>query len=324
MKPFDANGALPASADGGELRQRAVRGAGITVAAAAAVTLIQIIATVVLARLLTPSDFGVVTMVTTFSLLLMNFGLNGFTEAILQRGDISHALVTNLFWINIGIGLILTIGFASAGTIFAWFYGDPRVAHIAISMSVTIVLTSISVQHLALLKRAMRFSAVSTNDVIARAVSVGVSILLGWAGCGYWALVAGAVALALSTSIGAFVMCRWVPGLPRRIDGTGSMVRFAVNTYGRFTVNYFARNLDNALVGWRSGAQLLGFYKKAYDLFALSAGQIVSPLTVVAVAALSRLTQDQARYRRHLLSVLSIVAFVGMGLGASLTLVGEI
>ena len=284
---------------------------------------VQVIATMVLARLLTPADFGVVTMVTTFSLLLVNFGLNGFTESVIQREEIDHALASNLFWINIGAGLVLTIGFAAAGSLLARFYGDPRVAHVALGISVTIFITSTSVLHVALLKRAMRFSAVSVNDILAGAVSVAVSILLAWAGWGYWALVAGAVARPLSTSIGAWTLCRWIPGRARRKAGTASMVAFAIHVYGRFTVNYFARNVDNLLVGWRFGAISLGYYKKAYDLFALSASQLTSPLTNIAVSALSRLNRDATQYRRYLLRALSVMAFVGMGLGADLTLVGK-
>jgi len=169
----------------------------------------------------------------------------------------------------------------------------------------------------------MRFSVVSANDIFARTVSVAVSILIAQMGWGYWALVAGAVALPLASSIGALTLCRWVPGLPRRGVGTVPMVRFAMNTYGRFTANYFTWNLDNLLVGWRFGPQPLGFYKKAYDLFVLPANQLSAPLTTVAVATLSRLTGDSTQYRRYYLSALSLMAFVGMGLGADLTLVGK-
>ncbi len=324
MKPFDASGAFRPASDGGdELRRLGVRGAGVTVLSQALGLAVQVIATVVLARLLTPRDFGVVTMVTTFSLLLVNFGLNGFTEAVVQRDAIDHFLASNLFWINIGAGLLLTIAFAAAGSLLAWFYGDSRVAHVAVGLSVTIFLTSASVLHLALLKRNMRFSAVSATDILARGVSVAASIFLAWAGWGYWALVAGAVAQPLTTSIGAWSLCRWIPSLPRRVAGTGSMVRFAMHTYGNFSANYFARNMDNVLVGWRFNAQSLGFYKKAYDLFALSASQLVSPLTVVAVSTLSRLNRNSIQYRRYLLSALAAVAFVGMGLSADLTLVGK-
>ena len=144
VKPFDESGAFRPPADGGGLRRLAVRGAGATVFSQSLGFAIQMIATLTLARLLTPADFGLVTMVTTFSLLLMNFGLNGFTEAVLQREQIDHALASNLFWINVGSGLLLTIGFAAAGSLLGRFYGDSRVAPVAVAMSVTIFFTSVT------------------------------------------------------------------------------------------------------------------------------------------------------------------------------------
>src|SRR5439155_241988 len=267
VKPFDENGAFRPAAGGDGLRRLAVRGAGVTVLSHSLQFAIQMIATVVLARLLTPADFGLVTMVSTFSLLFLNLGLNGFTEAILQREEINHALVSNLFWINTGMGLLLTIGFAGAAPLLARFYGDPRVASVTVAIALTILFTSVSVQHQALLMRAMRFSDVAANGVVARGVSVTLSIFLALMGWGYWALVAGAVASPLATSAGAWTLCRWVPGPPRRAVGTSSMVRFAMNTYGRFITSYFTRNMDNLLIGWRFGPESLGFYKKAYDLF---------------------------------------------------------
>src|SRR5207249_3501140 len=154
------------------LRRLAVRGAGVTVLSNGLGFALQMIGTVVLARLLTPADYGLVTMVTIFSLIPMNCGLNGFTEAVLQREEVDHTLASNLFWINVGLSLLLTIGFAAAGPLLGWFYGDPRVAAVAVAVALTIFFTSLSVLHLALLKRAMRFTGASANDIVARAVSV--------------------------------------------------------------------------------------------------------------------------------------------------------
>ena len=322
MKPFDESGIFRHALGGDGLRRVAVRSAGVTVLSQGLAFAVQMGATVVLARLLMPRDFGLVAMVSTLSLLLMNCGLNGFTEAVIQRNQINHGLVSNLFWINAGLGVLLALGFAAGGPLLARFYGDPRVAHVAAAMSIAIFITTVSVQHLALLKRAMQFALVSANDIVARTVSVIVSILLAWAGWGYWALVAGAVALPLATSIGAWILCRWVPGLPSRRNGTVPMVRFAMSTYGRFTASYFTNNLDNLLVGWRFGAAPLGFYKKAYDLFVLPTNQLSAPLTSVAVSTLSRLDPNSTQYRHYFLRALSALAFVGFGLGAGLTLVG--
>ena len=324
MKPFDKGGEFVGAVtqSGATLKNLAVRGAGMTVLSNALSLSIQIAATVVLARLLTPKDFGLVAMVTTFSLLLSNFGINGITEAIIQQEELDDTLASNLYWINLGSGMLLSGGFAAAGSMLAKFYAEPLVETVAHVVAISISLTSVSVVHLALLKRAMRFSNLARNDVVAKIVSVTISIALGCAGWGYWALVAGVCALPFSTSIGAFILCRWMPTRFRRTAATGAMTKFAMYTYGRFSLNYFARNADNLLVGWRFGAPALGFYKKAYDLFSLSASQLVSSISVVAVAALSRARNDSAQFRKCLLGAMAVITFVGMWIAVDMTLIG--
>jgi PST family polysaccharide transporter len=323
MIPFSASGTFRPLVEGSELRRSAIRGAAATVSASGLALAAQVVSTVMLARLLTPGDFGVVTMVTTFSLLLANFGLNGFTEAVIQFEQVDHHTASNLFWFNSGAGLVLAIAFAGAGSVLARFYQNPLVANAALGLSVGIFVAALSVIHLALLKRAMRFGSTSSNDVISRAVNTAVAILLAVRGWGYWALVAGIVAQQLSVTIGAWWLCRWTPSWPRRTGKTGVMLRFAAKVYGQFSLRYAMQNADNLLVGWRFNAVALGFYKKAYDLFALSASQLTAPLNNVALATLSRLSQDPDRFKRCLCNLLGVIAVVGMAVSADLTLVGH-
>jgi O-antigen/teichoic acid export membrane protein len=324
LKPFDVDGKFQAIEVGSGLRRHAVRGAGVTVFAQGLVFAAQLISTVVLARLLMPSDFGLVAMVTTFSLVFMSFGQNGYAEAVMQREQLDHPLASNLFWITSGAGLVLAIGFAAAGPLLARFYGDPRVVRLAAVISVTIFLNSTSVVHVALLKRALRFSVTSAIDIVSMVVSVSVSIVLAKRGLGYWALVAAFIVRPVVQSLGAWSQCRWLPSLPRRgVAGTGSVVRFALHVYGRFSFNYTTRNTDNLLVGWRFGSTSLGFYKKAYDLFLLPANQLLIPVSDVVLSTLSRLERGSAEYRRYFLNGLSLLSFVGLGAGALLTLVGK-
>jgi polysaccharide transporter, PST family len=323
MIPFDASGAFHPGNGGHELRRLAVRGAAATISASALGLGAQLISTVILARLLTPVDFGVVTMVTTFSLLLVNFGLNGFMDAVIQFEEMDQYTASNLFWLNSVAGLLLAITFVASGALLARFYGNPLVTNVAAGLSVGIFIAAFSVIHQALLKRAMRFGGTSANDVIGRVVNTAVSILLALRGWGYWALVAGIVAQQLSVTIGAWWLCRWVPSLPRRTGKTGAAVRFAAKVYGRFCLGYSTQNIDNLLVGWRFNAGALGFYKKAYDLFSLPGGQLTAPLHNVALASLSKLNRDPVRFRRYLANSLGIIAFVGMAASADLTLVGK-
>lgn len=323
MIPFDTDGAFHPKAGNHELRHLAIRGAGATVSASGFALAAQVISTVVLARLVAPADFGVVAMATTFSLFLVSFGLNGFTEAVIQIDEIDCATASNLFWVNSLAGLTLAGAFAAAGSLLVRLYGNPLVASVARSLAVGIVISAFSVIHLALLKRGVQFGATSTNEFIGRGINTVVAIGLAVKGFGYWALVAGIVAQQLSIAIGAWWLCRWIPSLPRRTGKTGALVRFAASVYAQYGIRYCSRNMDNLLVGWRFQAVALGFYKKAYDLFALSASQLIEPLHSVALATLSRLIQDPPRFRRYLVKSLGIIAFVGMAVSAELTLVGE-
>lgn len=323
MIPFDADGTFHPSAGGHELRRLAVRGAVVTVSASGLALAAQVVSTFILARLLVPSDFGVVTMATTFSLLLVNCGFNGFTEAIIQSEKVDRQTVSNLFWLNSGIGLGLAITFAGAGSLLARFYGNPLVTAVCRGLSIGIAIAALSVVHLALLQRAMRFVGTSVNDVAGRTINTILAIVLAMRGWGYWALVAGIVGQQFSVTLGSWLMCPWIPSLPRRTSSTGPMVRFAVKVYGQFSVAYFTRNIDNFIVGWRFNAVALGFYKKAFDLFALTASQLTAPMNNVALAALSRLHQDHDRFRRSLASSLGMVALLGMAASADLTLIGR-
>ena len=326
VRPFDADGAFaPWVPGGGEsLRRLAVKGAGATIVFGGVGVAIQMIGTVVLARLIVPQDYGLVAMVTTFSALLAACGgSSGVPDAVAQCKRIDHTLASNLFWISLGLGVLLTVVFACAGSLLATFYGEPALVTLTVGLSATIVLTSISVVPLALLRRAMLFPTVARTELVSKAVSVAVSILFARAGWGRWALVMGAGALPLSTAIGAWWQCRWLPGWLRYNADTGSLLKVAIHTYGRYSVKYFASNTDNLLVGWRFGAFALGFYKKAYDLFALSATQLVFTTSLVAVSALSRVREDRAQFQRYLLGAITVLAFLGMGIAGDLTLIGK-
>jgi O-antigen/teichoic acid export membrane protein len=323
LRPFDRTGKFQDPTGNAELSKSTVRNAGITILAQGSIFAIQLLATLILARILTPSDFGLVTMVTTFSLLLASFGLAGFTEAVLQTEEINSSLASNLFWINIGGGLILSAAFGAAGSLLARFYGDPRIAKVSIGFSLVIFFSIAPVLHLSLMKRAMQFGLVSANEIIGRVAAVLITVccaLLGW---GYWALVAGAIVQPIIVCIGVWILCPWLPGLPRQVQGTGAMFRYAIHVYGRYSLNYCTGNIDNLLVGWRFGAAALGFYKKAFDLFVLPSSQLLSPILAVVVTTLSRKNKDRDDYKRYFLKGLCIVTFVGMAASADLTLTGR-
>lgn len=323
MKPFQSDGIFHPTATGKGLRRTAVRGAGAAIAGTAGNFALQIGFVVILARLLTPSDFGIVTMVTTFSLLLRSFGLNGFTELIMQREELTDSLVSNLFWINLGIGTILTLGFASSGQLLALFFNNSAVVQVTRGMSLTIAIGCLGYIHLGLLQRAMHFRTIAIIYFAGQVLQFIVSVVLAMAGWHCWALVWGSIAQTAVVAAGPLLICRWVPSWPGRVSGTGSGFKFAMNVYSHFAFSYLTRNTDNLLVGWRFGAPALGFYKKAYDLFVLPETQLLAPLSAVVVSTLSRVSRDREQFQRYFLRTISVLALLGMGIGADFALVGS-
>jgi len=323
MIPFQADGSFRPIATGSGLRRTAVRGVGAAIVGQASSFVVGMGSVVVLARILTPADFGIMTMVTTFSLLFRSFGLNGFTELLVQRDELTHSLASNLFWIELGIGTVLSLLFAASGPLLAHFYHNPSVVHVTEAMSLTIVLGCMGWCHLALLQRAMQFRTTAVINFTGQAALVVVSIVTALAGFQYWSLVWGSIAQVVTVAAGAWLMCRWVPAWPKTTSGTGSGLKFATSVYLHFAFNYLTRNTDNLLVGWRYGARSLGFYKRAYDLFVLPEQQLMSPMAAVAVSTLSRVNHDREQFQRYFLRVIAVLALVGMGVGADLALVGQ-
>lgn len=325
LRPFNHDGAfapvLPQSAQA--LRRMAVRGAGITAFSGGLRIAVQMVGTVTLARIIAPRDYGMITMVTTFSFLLAGLATNGMPEAMIQSKNLTHRTASTLFWIYSALGIALSAGFATTGPLLAHFYHEPQLAGLTVGLSFSILFAFFSVQHIALLQKSMQFATVARNDIFSRAISVLVAIIFACMGWNSWALVLGACAYPLSVTTLAWLCCRWRPGAPRRNASILPLIRFALHSQGRYSINYCTTNTDNLLVGWQCGPRVLGYYKRAYDLFCLSATQLISLTTVVAVAALSRVRDNREEFARALIGALSVVAFVGMGIAGALTLAGQ-
>src|SRR5277367_3434608 len=121
--------------EGEGLRRVAIQSAGVSILGQGASFFLQVAATMIIARLLTPDDFGVITMVTTVGYLFRSFGQNGFSELIVQREELTDSLASNLFWIELGIGTILALVFAATGVPLARFFHNANVSSAVVGMS---------------------------------------------------------------------------------------------------------------------------------------------------------------------------------------------
>lgn len=306
-----------------DLKGRFVRGTAMTALGQAARLVIQTGSIAVLARLLSPDDYGLVAMVTAVTGFIMVFKDLGLSTATVQKGQVNHQQISTLFWINVGISTIAMLVTAALAPAIAWFYKEPRLTWIGLALSTSFLFVGLSVQHQALLRRQMRFAAIVTRDTAAMLIGAVLAIVLAWRGAVYWALVAMQVGTAASGAIMLWLVCKWRPGWPVRQAGVRSMLHFGLDITGFNVIHYFARNADKILLGRFYGSYVTGLYSRAYSLFMLPITQIRAPLTAVAIPALSHLQNEPIRYARYYYKLTSILAFITMPLAGFLFVCSE-
>lgn len=307
----------------GDLTSRSVKGGAATVSAQGVRFLLRLVSVAVLARLLTPQDFGLVAMVTAVTNFIMMFKDMGLSSATIQRPQINQAQVSTLFWVNAVIGVVFAILTCLLAPVVSWFYGEPRLVGITVGLAAAFVFAGLTVQHQALLRRQMRFVALGTVDVAAMLLGTCAGIIAAVWGARYWSLVIGQVVMAASGAAGAWLASGWHPGWPSRGAGVRPMVLFGRNVSGFHFVNYFARNLDNILLGRFWGPHILGLYSRAYGLLMLPISQLTSPLGSVAMPALSRLQDDPEKYAKYYGRFVLLLSFLSMPLVALLAACSE-
>jgi polysaccharide transporter, PST family len=279
------------------LKDRVVRGAIVTYVAHAIRLSFQIVSVIVMSRLLVPADFGLIAMVTPIYGLALLFQDLGLTQATIQRGRITHAQITSLFWINVAVSLGLALLLILLAPVAGWFYGDQRAANLTRAFAAMVVISATAAQHVALINRVMRFRYLAVLDTVA--------FLLGFLGAlfvaimlrTYWALFALPAIASSVTTIGAWIGTGFVPSLPRREQGVQDLLRLGGGIAGFNVFTFLARNLDNVLIGHAWGDAALGLYDRAYKLLLFPLQQVHTPLARVMLPALARLQNDADRYR---------------------------
>ena len=293
-----------------DLKRHTISGGLFTGSAQVAKFLLYLGSTVVLARLLTPRDFGLVAMVTAVTGFLTILRHAGLATPTMQCEHITQAQVSNLFWVNLAVSGMCTLIAAALAPVLAWFYHDSRLVAITLALSMTFLIGGFRVQHLALLRRQLRFKALAIIDVGSMALGVAVAIIMALMRFGYWSL----VGLSLATELGSFILTgsisRWRPQWPSRRSGVGPLLSFGASVAASSFIGYLSSSVDSVLIGWRYGANSVGLYSRAVALLARPIEQLMYPISSVFVPALARLQSNPARYRRAFLLTYEAIAVV--------------
>ena len=304
------------------LTQRAVSGTGWSAISTVGRQILSVASVATVARMLGPSAYGVMGMANLLIVFILNFRDLGTGNAIIQRSSISNRLLSSLFWVNFGLGLVLSLSVVAASPVAARFFKTPELVAILCVLSLSFWLTSCGVVHNALVLREMRFRSLAAADLSAGVVQYLVALSFAYHGFGVWSLVFANVANSLVATTGYWIASRWRPSRIFDGDEVRSIAKFSLNLSGFGLVNYFARNADNITVGKMLGRTQLGDYQMAYNLMLQPIQNISSVMSQATFPAFARIQDDDERFRNAytkssmLIGLITFPVIAGMGVVA--------
>jgi O-antigen/teichoic acid export membrane protein len=298
---------LDGVSEGAEFKRKSVRGGAAVVFSQIFGMALQIVTTVVLARLLSPTDYGLQAMVLSVTNFFSLFRDAGLSAATVQRETLTQQQISTLFWINVAVGTLLTGIVAACAPLLVTFFKDPRLLWITIASAAIFFFNSLVVQHRALLDRAMRFTTNVKIDILSGTIGTVVAIGMAALGCGYWSLIGQNISVPLVATVAVWIAMPWMPGRPRWTPELRSMVRFGGTVTLNSVIVYLAYNAEKVLLGRYWGAAALGLYGRAYQLSNMPVQQLTNSAGAVAFPMLSRLQNDPPRLRRLYLKSHSLV-----------------
>ncbi|MGB3484615.1 MAG: lipopolysaccharide biosynthesis protein [Mycobacterium sp.] len=282
------------------LAQSAFKGATATLFWQATRIGLLVVSIVVLARLLTPADFGLIAMVMSIigiGELLRDFGLS---VASLQARTLSAHEKSNLFWLNTAIGALLAAVVFCASWPIAYLYGDDRLIGITQALSATFLINGFTTQFKAQINRDLRFVALGATEAIPQAIGLAAAIAIAANTHSYWALVTQPLVVAILEALFGVLLAGWRPGLYKRNVPIAKFVRFAGALVGTQGLAYISKNIDSVLLGALRGPTELGIYNRAYQIVVLPLTQVTAPLSRVAIPVLSKLQDTENAFMRFL------------------------
>ncbi|WP_029073698.1 lipopolysaccharide biosynthesis protein [Kaistia adipata] len=306
-----------------DLRRRTLRGGLAKLLGQGLSVIARLAFMAVLARLLDPSEFGLVAMATAVTGMMAMLASAGLSTAVVQARSISDTQLSTLFWINILIGAWLAAACGVLAPILVSFYGEPRLFWLTILLAPGFLLSAASVQQLAILQRSMRYGALTIIEFVGQLLGLLAGVVLALAGYRYWALVGANLFLQLGTAIGLWMATGWLPRwrfawrevIPfLRVGGTNTL-----NTI----VTYLGFNLEKILIGRVWGAEALGHYGRAYQLISVPIDNLSNAVGSVAFSALSRLQDDPERLRAYFLKGYALLVSLSLPLTLFLGLFAE-
>jgi len=263
---------------------------------------------VVLARLLSPREFGLIGMAGVFTGFASMYVSLGLGQAIVQRKDLSPQHLSSAFTISLSSAALLCLLFNLLAAPIANIYGEPALKPIIHVLSFQFVLSAFTLVHSALLQRGMRFKELSLIELASFISGSLTAVAVAWLGGGVWSLVGNAMVMSTTSLVLLWWRSRWKPNFGFHLSAVSELWAYSKHLVGFNTIYYWARNADSYLIGKYCGAADVGVYSRAYQLMMLPITQLGRVVAGVMFPALCQLRDDINRFREAIFKILRVIA----------------
>jgi len=292
------------------LRQKAVKGFVWSAIQSWGRQAIALIVFSILARLVAPEAFGLIALAQVFLAFTQVFLDQGFTEAIVQRHDIEPEHLDTAFWINLVIGLLLTVfGIAGAGLV-ADLFNQPQLTPIIRWLSPSFLIFALSAVQEAIFTRNLAFKTLAVRSLIAVVAGGLVGVAMAFRGYGVWSLVGQQLAGGLVQILVLWWGSDWRPGFKVSARHFRELFSFGINVVWMKILDFINYRADDFLIGYFLGPVALGYYSIAFRLFMIMIQLLTNVTNQVAIPAFSRMQQETERLRQAFYTVTELTGFI--------------
>lgn len=296
------------------LKKKTITGIIWSVFSQTGTEIIAFIVGIILARLLTPEDYGLLGMVTIFVGLSNVFIRFSFGPAIIYKKGITETDLSSIFWMNLIIGFFFAILMILFSRTIAQFFDEPRLVLICIIFSINFIIGSLNVVQRSIFEKRLEFKVLAQVKVISSISAATVALTMAYYGYGYWSLVMHSVILLLAEAVVLWMKNSWKPAFIFEKKSIISIGKFSANLLGERTLGYFTETFDKALIGKLAGSQELGLYNKGWLGVLFPLKNIALVVANVIFASISSIQDDKARVGRLFVRAANVVTFVTMPL----------
>lgn len=267
---------------------------------------------IVLARLLSPLDFGLAAMVMVVIGLVQAYADAGVGNAIIHRQDNTVQALASLYWLNIGIGIALFLLIVLVTPAVTDFFNEPRLKTILPLAGLSVLVIPFGQQFQALMQKNLQFRPLAIIEVSASLIGAAVAILLAVKGFGVFALIYGFLANAILRTVCLIVVGirNWRPALRFKFSDLRGYFSFGLYQMGERTTNFLKQRIDQLILGAAIGALSLGFYNLAFSLAIFPVSRINPVLTRVAFPVFAKIQDNDIELLKGYMLLQRIVALV--------------